>query len=397
MMTCEEFEQELLRTLTHLKDPDYRPPESLSVVLGCDPKMGAFAVQAAITRAIGELKPAPDVPPDAHPRRVYDLLYNRFVLRLTQEENAERLHISVATAWRMQREAIHALAMHIWQHRSSQQQPAEKTSDKQAAEWRAQAERELAALQALAPDSVTDIAEAIADVANLWNFSALGKDVRLSVAFIQPGLIATVHPAALSQFLLAAVRRLAGYTSSGEIRAFAALEEGNVVITLTVPLTNGVPADTDDLTRNFLAPEGVSIKAQLDGCHLFWRAELPSSGRTTVLVVDDNPDMADFYRRATEGTRYHIVHVARGQSLLETVKTTVPDVIVLDIMLPDIDGWKLLMRLHEDPATRSIPVIVCSVVREEALALSLGATTYLMKPVRPREFVQALDRCCCGL
>jgi CheY-like chemotaxis protein len=50
------------------------------------------------------------------------------------------------------------------------------------------------------------------------------------------------------------------------------------------------------------------------------------------------------------------------------------------------------MRLHEDPETCTIPVVVCSVVREEALALSLGAARHLSKPVQPCEFIQALDQ-----
>ena len=111
-----------------------------------------------------------------------------------------------------------------------------------------------------------------------------------------------------------------------------------------------------------------------------------------MLVVDDNEDMARLYRGATVGTRYHIAHIAQGRDLAAALEAVAPDVIVLDVMLPDIDGWRLLMRLHEDPVSRAIPVIVCSVVREEDLALSLGAVRYLPKPVRPREFIQALDQ-----
>jgi CheY-like chemotaxis protein len=74
------------------------------------------------------------------------------------------------------------------------------------------------------------------------------------------------------------------------------------------------------------------------------------------------------------------------------VKTSPPDVIVLDVMLPDVDGWKLLMELHEDPVTRPIPIVVCSVIREEELAYSLGAAAYLSKPVDPRAFIQVLEQ-----
>jgi CheY-like chemotaxis protein len=209
---------------------------------------------------------------------------------------------------------------------------------------------------------------------------------------VQPDLAATVHPSVLYQMLVTAIGRLARYTPAGRIAIFAGLEDGNARITITAAITaDQMPAE-EDLIRDVLVPEGASIGAQIDGESVFLWLKLPSPGKVTVLVVDDNPDMADLYRRSTEGTSYHIVHIAQGQDLFETVETAKPDVIVLDVMLPDIDGWKLLMRLYETPATRPIPVIVCSVVREEELALSLGAALYLAKPVRARQFIQALDR-----
>jgi CheY-like chemotaxis protein len=61
-------------------------------------------------------------------------------------------------------------------------------------------------------------------------------------------------------------------------------------------------------------------------------------------------------------------------------------------MLPDVDGWELLTNLHEHHDTRSIPVIICSVVKRQELAAALGASLYLPKPVRRREFIQALDQ-----
>jgi len=126
--------------------------------------------------------------------------------------------------------------------------------------------------------------------------------------------------------------------------------------------------------------------------NLFLWIEVPSVGKVRVLVVDDNPDMVRFYRSSTLGTRYEIVELAEGKDLFRTIDDSAIDVIVLDVMLPDVDGWQLLMRLHPDRTARQIPVIICSVVREESLALSLGAAHYLAKPVGRREFLQALNR-----
>ena len=111
-----------------------------------------------------------------------------------------------------------------------------------------------------------------------------------------------------------------------------------------------------------------------------------------MLVVDDNVDLVHVYRRYAVGTRYRIIHAPQGQRVFETIDASAPDIIVLDIMLPDVDGWELLANLHEHPATRSIPIVVCSVVREQELALALGATLYLPKPVERQQFLRALDQ-----
>jgi CheY-like chemotaxis protein len=142
----------------------------------------------------------------------------------------------------------------------------------------------------------------------------------------------------------------------------------------------------NNLLGDILASESVSIQIDKDSDHAYLRVTAPSAGRITVLAVDDNPDMVHFYRRSTAGTRYHIVHSAQGEEASSIIATTESDIIMLDVMLPDIDGWRLLMRLCEDPVTRSIPTIVCSVVKDEELALSLGAARYPAKPVRRLRF-----------
>ena len=83
-------------------------------------------------------------------------------------------------------------------------------------------------------------------------------------------------------------------------------------------------------------------------------------------------------------------HLREGQATFQAIEALQPDIIVLDLMLPDVDGWELLAQLYEHPLSRSIPIVVCSVVREEELALALGAAAYIAKPVRRRDFMQVL-------
>jgi Amt family ammonium transporter len=69
-----------------------------------------------------------------------------------------------------------------------------------------------------------------------------------------------------------------------------------------------------------------------------------------------------------------------------------PRAILLDIMMPGLDGWELLERLREHPRTGGVPVIVCSIVPQESLARLLGAADYIRKPVTRRALLAALDR-----
>jgi CheY-like chemotaxis protein len=272
------------------------------------------------------------------------------------------------------------------------QAAGEDTSDIQAVDWQSQVQRELASLQAKAPDTEADVGEVVGSALEFVAPLTSRRGVHVDVKSLQPGLVATVHPVVLSQILVSAMGRLARYISNGPISVYARLEDGNVKITLTGAVAAGEGLSQADLVSEIPASPDVAINTYLDGSQAFVWIEAPSVGKVTVLVVDDNEDMARLYRGAAVGTRYHIAHIAQGRDLFDALEAVAPDVIVLDVMLPDIDGWRLLMRLHEDPATRAIPVIVCSVVREEDLALSLGAVRYLPKPVRPREFIQALDQ-----
>ena len=397
MDSFDKLEEHLLDALMHLHDRDYQPPDCLYTVTRCAPENGAMPVQSAIIRQIESLEPAADIPKGAHSRRVFDVLYHRYVLKLTLEETAELLHLSVRHQTRVQRDAVHTLARILWERRQATSDHLVEESDTQAggeemADWRSQARRELASLRASSPDTVADVRKAIDEVVELASTLVSGHGVHLEVEFVQPGLTAAIHPSVLRQALITVMARLAKHTATGNITIFAVLEDGQAKITVASAATTEHIPSLDGLVRHIVVPETVSIEVDTETDHVLVRIKVASVGDTTVLVVDDNLDMVHFYRRCTVGTRYRIVHVPHGRDAIEAAKAKAPHIIVLDVMLPDIDGWQLLRHLREDPATRSIPIIVCSVVGEQELALSLGATLYLSKPIRPAALIRALDR-----
>jgi CheY-like chemotaxis protein len=270
----------------------------------------------------------------------------------------------------------------------------EDASARRSDEWHAQVERELSSLHSQAQRQDCNVRQALA---NAIEFTAplLGESgVRASVESAQTGLVASLHPVVLEQVLVSGLKRMGQIVGDGGIAIYARQEDGNVKITLTGSVSEDRAAERTSLLQLFKdigLGASVSVEVCLDSGRLYVWIQAPSVGKATVLIVDDNEDMARFYRSCAVGSRYQILHRAHGSGLVEAVANTRPDIVVLDVMLPDIDGWRLLMRLHEDQATRDIPVVVCSVVKEADLASSLGAARFLEKPVRPREFIRALD------
>ena len=105
----------------------------------------------------------------------------------------------------------------------------------------------------------------------------------------------------------------------------------------------------------------------------------------TVLVVDDEPRLADVVRMNLEVEGYRVLTAANGMEALARLTQDLPDLVVLDVMMPEMDGFETLKRLRE---VSSVPVIILTVRAEEAdriKGLEIGADDYLTKPYSPRE------------
>ena len=122
------------------------------------------------------------------------------------------------------------------------------------------------------------------------------------------------------------------------------------------------------------------------------RIELEAGEQVTVLVVDDNQDALQLCQRYLSGSRYRFVGAQGAQAGLEMAAEVEPQIIVLDVMMPEQDGWTLLGRLREHPRLDSVPIVVCTILPQEQLARTLGAADFIRKPVSRSQFLAALDR-----
>jgi PAS domain S-box-containing protein len=117
----------------------------------------------------------------------------------------------------------------------------------------------------------------------------------------------------------------------------------------------------------------------------------PSPAR--ILLVDDNADMRDYLRRLL-GDRYEVTAVADGAAALAAARQSPPDLVLADVMMPEMDGFELLRSLRTDPQTQTIPIVLLSARAGEASrveGLEMGADDYLIKPFSARELLARVD------
>lgn len=117
----------------------------------------------------------------------------------------------------------------------------------------------------------------------------------------------------------------------------------------------------------------------------------PAITAKTVLVVDDDPDIAQLVRMQLENNGYHVLTASRGHKALGIVEEDKVDLIVLDRLLPDVEGLDVLDRLKSTPETSSIPVIMLTIVEDDGQAMARGASAYLVKPVNERLLLEQID------
>jgi signal transduction histidine kinase/CheY-like chemotaxis protein len=122
-------------------------------------------------------------------------------------------------------------------------------------------------------------------------------------------------------------------------------------------------------------------------------AAAPGDGSAGVLVVEDDRRSADLLRVYLEDAGYAVSIARDGVEGLELAGRLHPAAVILDILLPRLNGWDLLAQLKSDPATSEIPVVIVSMTDEHGAGFALGAADFLVKPVDRTRLLSALSRC----
>jgi CheY-like chemotaxis protein len=115
-------------------------------------------------------------------------------------------------------------------------------------------------------------------------------------------------------------------------------------------------------------------------------------GAPAILVVDDDQGILRLYRRYLEPQGYRVVGVHKSAEVIASAAELQPAAILLDVLMPNQDGWKVLTELKQDAATRDIPVIMCTISTDQARAVDMGAADYLVKPILESDLLRVFEK-----
>lgn len=113
--------------------------------------------------------------------------------------------------------------------------------------------------------------------------------------------------------------------------------------------------------------------------------------KAKVLIVDDEPFNIDVLEQAMDGTDYQVLTASNGKEAWEKIQSEEPDLILLDLMMPVMDGFEVLAKVKDDPMLRNTPVIIVSAENDSksvVKGIKQGAEDYLTKPVDPDQFLK---------
>jgi CheY-like chemotaxis protein len=193
-------------------------------------------------------------------------------------------------------------------------------------------------------------------------------------------------PALARQFLIHALSQVLQQIDSGILSLKLDSEAGTPVLTISC----------EGETELMLGSVAEQLARRLGWSFALVRRPHPalvlqmSRPGTRLLIIDDNQGLLDLLQRYLTGQPCLMTGTRSGTEGLRLAEETAPDAIVVDVMMPDMDGWDVLQRLRANPRTTGIPVIVCSVLSDPGLARSLGASLCLRKPIDRETFLAAL-------
>jgi CheY-like chemotaxis protein len=390
-MDRKEFNGLLKDLIAHLHDysalEKHPLTSTIPLPVGYKGGQGEY-VQKLVFGAIDKLKPVSiDYSLGAMEWRPYAILHGRYVDGLSSQALSLKLSLSERQLRREHSRALQALAGRLWEQLF--EHPREEGA---------------ASLQAFEThQELLDLNEVVSGVARIQQSRAQIEATQLHVTLAQE-----LEPILADRIILRQVLiGLCNYAFHLQFDQVIHLTTGrhaeNTCVCIQANVDENWAAWDADEREDLLDTarvwsQKIDARIEIDtpargqAGVLALRLLLPSSSHPTILVVDDQQPTQRMIQRYLSRSNFRVIGVSDPTQALSLARQARPSVILLDVMMPHIDGWEILQALQVDTQTCHIPVIVCTAWEATELAKSLGAADFLKKPVTQKSLLEALER-----
>ncbi len=343
--------------------------------------------------------------PDAEADRMCAILTYRYVDGMSLEEVAARRGLSPRQTYRLLKMGVEAVAGLARQRISAL---SDGLADKAASLEQPYAgsptltQAEVARLCQGARSETLDPCELLEGVVALLEpvCRRAGQQIRLECADAWPPTI-TARRVVLRQGLLALFEYALDEAAGRDLMVRATRDDRALHIAVT-QVARPMPSQSPKASPRMSGPletacalleaQGGRLEVVCDEAGWHAHVRLPITGQSSILAIDDNEEIVTLLRRYLAGYELEVIGAHNGEEGLRLAGAAQPRVIILDVMLPDQDGWEVLQRLKASPATRDIPVIIHTVLQVAQLAESTGAAAWVPKPASQHALLAAITR-----
>jgi CheY-like chemotaxis protein len=403
MITRATFSRHVRDALDNLYDPVHLQVHPLIDILSLQrapSETGGEALRKLLWEAIGTLKPPASVPAHRPEWLSYRLLWLHYVQLLDASAVQRDLGLAERTFYRRLQEAVEAVASILWEgYRIGASPDDDPVAPAPALASPAQLAREKALhliqdgdRHIVALDGV--VASAVETVLSLFRHQ--GCSLVLDVPTGLPRVCG--DPAVLHQIVVNIL--LAGLeTAVSRALTLRVVPQGDRIIWRLYGLSKAKsPQEVMHLgplvlSRELAASCGGEVWVDRDaqGAPAL-NLSIVCVQPVTILIVDDDSDARKLLSRLLRGRGY-VVREAQGADAVQgALSSTPPDLILLDVLMPQQDGWKLLQRLKAWDDSAAIPVIICSVLSQTDLAMALGAAAVIQKPISEETLIRTVEQ-----
>jgi CheY-like chemotaxis protein len=329
------------------------------------------------------------VPVHSREWRRHRILTLRYVDVLSPETVAERLAFSRRHYFREQALALEAAAASLWNRRRADVSPDNDML----------LQRELSRLDQF--EHSASVAEVVDSVLSNLKDIIVANHNRIQTDVDRALPTVSIGRNLLRQVMMTLLGQLTSLASETVIQVSAVPAHSPAQVKLTISssfaLSEARAEEWLDNVRDLLEFEQGSIATlshehRVMGFEITLPCEASASIHTpTVLIVDDNADMLILYERFLAPNGYHVITAQSVSAALERLSVVDPFCIIIDLMMPESDGWELLQSLTRRPALARTAIVICSVLKQRELSLALGATAFLEKPITKPALLSMMD------